>query len=120
VPAKTFQNLTHVVKQTYQFCIGRVVYRYLHHNLKQINMTISEYAKRSTLEKAVILREQAVYLDQYLDDGKTVFVYYFNGFFIEAITSVGVIVDVIPYARDYNFSKHKLNGILNRNSRIAA
>jgi hypothetical protein len=74
-------------------------------------MTIKQYMEKSKLQQAVILRENAVYLDQYTDDGKTVFVYYLNGFFIEAVTKVGVIIDVIPYQR-YSVSQGKLQEIL--------
>lgn len=76
-------------------------------------MTIFEYAKRNKLEKALILRKQAHFIDEYTDStGERIFVYYLNGFFIEAITNVGVIIDVLPYKRGYKVNKEELDRTL--------
>ena len=73
-------------------------------------MTIFEYAKRNKLERALILRKQAQFIDEYTDStGERIFVYYLNGFFIEAITNVGVIIDVLPYKRGYKADKKELD-----------
>ncbi len=69
-------------------------------------MTIFDYAKRTKMEKALILRQEAKFIDEYTDNnGERIFVYYLNGFFIEAITNVGVIIDVVPYKRGYKVNK---------------
>jgi hypothetical protein len=58
------------------------------------------------MEKALILRKEAKFIDEYTDNnGERIFVYYLNGFFIEAVTNVGVIIDVVPYKRGYKVNK---------------
>jgi hypothetical protein len=68
---------------------------------------IDQSAKSNRLEKALSFKENAVYLDQYTDKGKVIMVYYVHGYFVEVITDVGIIIDVMPYLKGRNFNAIK-------------
>jgi hypothetical protein len=69
---------------------------------------------RKTEEKASALKDGVIYLDQYTDDGKVIFVYFVQGFFMEVITDVGTIIDVIPYLRGRNHKDIKMQRLLSK------
>lgn len=82
-------------------------------------MSVAERNKETSKGQAKLLSEQAMYLDQYTSNGKTVFVYYINGFYIEAIANVGVVIDVMPYLKGRDHEDIKLQRVVDRAARSA-
>jgi hypothetical protein len=62
-------------------------------------MSLSTQDKETGTGQAKLLSEQAVFIDQYTSKGKKVYVYYINGFYIEAISDVGIVIDVMTYLK---------------------
>lgn len=68
-------------------------------------MTIYDYAKLSEGEKEELLKNQALFVDQYNDGDVLIQIYFLNGFFIEVTIRNGKITDHIPYQRGYKINK---------------
>lgn len=68
-------------------------------------MTIYDYAKLSTEEKEELLKNQALFVDQYNEDDVLIQIYFLNGFFVEVTIKSGKVTDNIPYKRGYKMKK---------------
>lgn len=79
-------------------------------------MTIYDYAKLSTEEKEVVVKTEALFLEDYIENGKIIYVYYLDGFFIEVTKVNNRIIDSIPYIRGYKINKKNLHAIEKRNA----
>jgi hypothetical protein len=62
-------------------------------------MSVTERNKETSKGQAKMLNDHAILIDQYNSNGKKVYVYYINGFYIEAISDVGIVIDVMPYLK---------------------
>ena len=71
-------------------------------------MTIYDYAKLSEGEKEELLKNQALFVDQYNDGDVLIQIYFLNGFFIEVTIRNGKVTDNIPYQRGYKINKSVL------------
>lgn len=78
-------------------------------------MTIYDYAKLSKGEKEVVVNNDALFLEDYVDNGKIIYVYYLNDFFIEVTKQNEKIVDCVPFIRGYKINKKNLHAIEKRN-----
>ena len=72
-------------------------------------MKMYDYIKLSETEKEHLLRTDAIFLEHYNDDKKTVYVYFLNGFFVEVTMDNGNVVDNIPYQRGYKINRQNIN-----------
>ena len=70
--------------------------------------------KETSTGQAKLLSEQAVFIDQYTSKGKKVYVYYINGFYIEAIADVGIVIDVMPYLKGRDHEDIRLQRVVER------
>jgi hypothetical protein len=68
-------------------------------------MTIYDYAKLSEGQKEELLKNQALFIEQYNDDDVLIQVYFLNGFFVEVSIKNGKVSDYIPYQRGYKIHK---------------
>jgi hypothetical protein len=68
-------------------------------------MTIYDYAKFSEGEKEELLKNQALFVDQYNDNEVLIQIYFLNGFFVEVTIKDGKVTDNIPYQRGYKITK---------------
>ncbi|MBA3681598.1 MAG: hypothetical protein H0W73_10605 [Bacteroidetes bacterium] len=77
-------------------------------------MTIYNFAKLSLNEKANLLENKAVYLDNFVDGDNLVNTYFFEGFFAESILDLktGKIIEIIPYQYGYRMDKRKVDNYL--------
>jgi hypothetical protein len=62
-------------------------------------MSVTQHNKETSKGQAKMLNDHAILIDQYNSNGKKVHVYYINGFYIEAISDVGIVIDVMPYLK---------------------
>ncbi len=77
-------------------------------------MTIYNFAKLGLKEKANLVENKAVYLDNFIDGNNLINTYFFEGFFIESIVDIkaGKITDIIPYQYGYRMDKKKVDNYL--------
>ena len=68
-------------------------------------MTIYDYAKLSEGEKEELLKNQALFVEQYTDGDVLIQIYFLNGFFVEVTIKKGKVTDNIPYKRGYKINK---------------
>lgn len=83
-------------------------------------MTIYDYAKLSTAEQEEVVKHDALFLEDYIDNGKIICVYYLNDFFIEVTKLNGKIIDLLPFIRGYKINKKNLHAIEKRNILVSA
>jgi hypothetical protein len=67
-------------------------------------MTIYDYAKLSAEEKEELLKNQALFVDQYNEGDVLIQIYFLNGFFVEVTIKNGKVTDNIPYQRGYKMT----------------
>jgi hypothetical protein len=60
-------------------------------------MNIFHFAKLSRADKEAVLRNHALFIEQYHDGEKLIALYFYNSFFIEAVIIDGTIAYWIPY-----------------------
>ena len=71
-------------------------------------MDIFNYIRLSKREKEMVLSNEAIFLENYSENGKSVNVYYLHNFFVELVFSNGVLIDNIPYQRGYKVNESQL------------
>jgi hypothetical protein len=71
-------------------------------------ITIYDYAKLSAEEKEELLKNQALFIDQYNEDEVLIQIYFLNGFFVEVSIKNGKVTDNIPYQRGYTMNNDVL------------
>ncbi|HWY11446.1 MAG TPA: hypothetical protein VN026_08980 [Bacteroidia bacterium] len=79
-------------------------------------MTIYNYAKLRIEEKESLINNEALYLENYSDNGNIINVYYLNTFFIEVVLCKGMVKDILPYKRGYKMDKRNMHAIQKRNA----
>ncbi|MBL7910008.1 MAG: hypothetical protein JNJ41_02990 [Bacteroidia bacterium] len=77
-------------------------------------MNIYDYAKLSKGEKEVVVNNDALFLEDYIDREHIIYVYYLNGFFIEVTKQNDKIIDCVPFIRGYKINKKNLHAIEKR------
>lgn len=66
-------------------------------------MTIQEFTRLSFVEKTELLKNQAMLIDQYMDNNNLVHNYQLDNFFVEATICLKTetIVDIVPFKRGF-------------------
>jgi hypothetical protein len=78
-------------------------------------MKIHEYARLNPKEKEEMIKNYALFLENYRDKESIVCVYYLNGFFVEVVTINNRIIDILPYKRGYSTIKNSICPLQNKN-----
>ena len=72
-------------------------------------MTIYDYARSGAEMKNLIIREEAVLIENYKDGENTICVYLLDDFFVEITMNKGTIIDNIPFKRGYRYDKKNIH-----------
>lgn len=80
-------------------------------------MTIREFTKLDSLEKAYLLKNMATLIDSYIDNGLLIYIYSVSDFFVEATVNPinETILDMVPYKRGFMINKSYLYNHLRQN-----
>ena len=79
-------------------------------------MNIHEYARLSPKEKEELIKNYALFIENYNDKENNISVYYLNGFFIEVTMKDRKMIDIIPYKRGYSTIKNNIQPIQKKKS----
>ncbi|MEO6305211.1 MAG: hypothetical protein ABIP51_18775 [Bacteroidia bacterium] len=77
-------------------------------------MTIYNFARLALKEKTNLIENQAIFLDNYMDNGNLINTYFFEGFFVESTIDLnaGKIIDILPFQHGYKLDKKKVDDYL--------
>jgi hypothetical protein len=73
-----------------------------------LKLSIYEFARLTLVEKADLITNQGVFLENLGDSGNEINLYYFNGFFVEVEVNKlqNMIVEIIPFKQGYKVKKY--------------
>lgn len=69
--------------------------------------TLTDFIKKDFTSQSLILKENALMLDQYTEKDKTVNLYFLEGFFVEETVSgkENKVIDILPFKQGYKIEK---------------
>lgn len=74
-----------------------------------------EFARLDAFKQSLALKEEGLFLEKYKDGEYTIYVYYLDGFFVEATFKEKQLIDLIPFKRGYKLNKQDRHNLEKRN-----